>query len=109
RPALVGAGQRVDEHVQQGVLRQTLLLGEHADCFAHVEIAHDCSFTDVRAGLTDVAFLRPPDFPGLGCGPHTNTVRARSIESNGTTRSTGSPPSSTRMVAVVSSAATSTP
>ena len=37
---LVGRGQRVDEDVQQRVLRQTLLLGEQADRFGHVEIAH---------------------------------------------------------------------
>ena len=43
------AGQearRIDEHVQQGVLRQALLLGEEADRLAHVEIAHDRSSND---------------------------------------------------------------
>ena len=42
--SLVGAGKGVDEHVQEVVLRHALLLGEEANGFAHVEIAHDVSF-----------------------------------------------------------------
>ena len=44
-PPLVGGRERVDEDVQQRVLRQTLLLGEQPDRFAHVEVAHDDCFS----------------------------------------------------------------
>ena len=71
-PALVRRGQRVDQDVQQRVLRQTLLLGEQADRFGHVEIAHDdCSFLRFAPGSGP--------WPGFGAGPHSKTVLARSI------------------------------
>ncbi len=69
RTPLVGRRQGVDEHVQQGILRQTLLLSEQADRFAHVEVAHWCVvFSFLRRFGT-----------GLGAGPHSKTVLARSI------------------------------
>ena len=34
--ALVGRGERIDQHVQQRVLGQALLLGQHPDRFGHV-------------------------------------------------------------------------
>ena len=52
-PALVGRGQGIDEHVQQRVLRQTLLLSEQADRFGHVEVGQD---------ETSFRFLPAPGF-----------------------------------------------
>ena len=66
--ALVGRRQRVHEDVQQRILRQPLLLSEQADRLAHVQVAHD-----------ECSFLRLVPDPGLGAGPHSKTVLARSI------------------------------
>ena len=45
RAALVGRSECVDEDVQQRVLGDALLLGQHADGLAHVEVAHDGCFS----------------------------------------------------------------
>ena len=74
RAALVGRGQGVDQHMQQGVVGDLLLLRQQADRFAHVEIAHD----GCVSLLCFVLLVR-----GFLLGPQTNTVLALSILSYG--------------------------
>ena len=63
-----------NEHLQKRINGNTAVPCQHADCFCHIEIAHDSLTSDCVLVFTFVA----PDF---GVGPHSNTVRARSIMS----------------------------
>ena len=63
-----------NEHLQKRIHGNAAIPCQHTDCFCHIEIAHDSLTSDCVLVFTFVA----PDF---GVGPHSNTVRARSIMS----------------------------
>ena len=76
--ALVGRLQCVGERAHQGLGGDALLGGEGPEGFHHVVVAHDFAAFFLTDGEVSGPGLGPP---GLGAGPHSKIVRARSMSS----------------------------